>query len=225
MQAKVGIHDSHKRHIGEMESLGDHLRAEKDVDAAFFKSSERLTVGLLARHGVGIHAGNAGFREDTFQCLLDFLRAGSRVSDFRIRAFRARLRRTTTMSANMTHQALGSAVVGQRNTAVGALTHMAACLADHGGGKTPAVQKKNRLFSLCDSPFHCLAQGTRENAALWIIPRGTAQICDPHDGHAFVIHPLVKTHELVFSRLGIVPTFEGWCCTSQENGRTFTLAA
>ena len=102
---------------------------------------------------------------------------------------------------------------------------MAARLADHGGRKSPAVQKKNRLLAFGHPPFHRLAQGAGENATLWIISRGTPQISDPHDRHAFVIHPLVETHELVFPRLGVVPAFERWRCASQKDRSSFALSA
>jgi hypothetical protein len=40
VQAGVGVHDAHEHHRGEVESLGDHLRADEDVDLAVAEGIE-----------------------------------------------------------------------------------------------------------------------------------------------------------------------------------------
>jgi hypothetical protein len=56
MQGEVGVDDADERDIREMQALGDHLRADEDVDLADAKRAERLAISLAALHDIGIHA-------------------------------------------------------------------------------------------------------------------------------------------------------------------------
>ena len=112
------------------------------------------------------------------------------------------------MAADVADESFRSAVVSERDTAVVAFADMAAGFANHRGGKSPAVQKKDCLLALLDSPLDRFAKGFGQNPTSWIVAGGTPEIDHTHDGHAFVIDSLVESHESVFSRLGIVPTLE-----------------
>ena len=50
MQSEIGVDDSDQRYIREMKTLGDHLRADEDVDLTRAKISQRFAIRFLARH-------------------------------------------------------------------------------------------------------------------------------------------------------------------------------
>ena len=72
VQAEVGVDDADQRDVRKMQALGDHLRADQDVDFAGAKIAEDAAVIVLALQRVGIHAGDARVREK-------FLRASPRL--------------------------------------------------------------------------------------------------------------------------------------------------
>ena len=141
-----------------MEALGDHLCAEQDIDFPLLESSKGLAVGILTGHGVSIHAGDPCFWENLFEYFLDFLGSHSGETDFRIGAFRARLRSFPCVPANVANETLGSAMVGEGNAAVRALTDMATGFANHGCGKSATIEKENRLFPFCHPALDSLGE-------------------------------------------------------------------
>ena len=48
MQAQIGVDDPDEGHVGKVKSLGDHLRADKNIDRAFLEGLQGFAVGILA---------------------------------------------------------------------------------------------------------------------------------------------------------------------------------
>src|SRR5262249_23690310 len=59
MQREVGKNDSDEGHVRKMQALGDHLRADENINFADAKIAEDFAVIILTLHGVGVHAMNA----------------------------------------------------------------------------------------------------------------------------------------------------------------------
>ena len=62
-EADVGGDHADQRHVGKVVALGDHLRADQDVDFAARDFLERLDEAALAPHGIAIDARDARRRE------------------------------------------------------------------------------------------------------------------------------------------------------------------
>ena len=60
VQRQIGVDDSDQRDIRKMQSFRDHLRADEDVDLAGPERVQRFAIGILARHGIGIHPADDG---------------------------------------------------------------------------------------------------------------------------------------------------------------------
>src|SRR5947208_15944363 len=56
VDADVRVHDADQSHVGEVESLRDHLRAEQDVDVAVRNAVEYVGVCPLPGGGVDVHS-------------------------------------------------------------------------------------------------------------------------------------------------------------------------
>ncbi len=71
----VGRHDADERDAREIVTLGDHLRADEDVDLAALEAREDPLVLAAAAHGVAVHALDARRGRELAQHLLDLLGA------------------------------------------------------------------------------------------------------------------------------------------------------
>ena len=75
MQRGVGRDDPDQPDAGEVQTLGDHLRAEQHVGFARAEAVERLLVVPGGAHRVGVHADRADPREFTVEFLFNALGA------------------------------------------------------------------------------------------------------------------------------------------------------
>ena len=62
-EAHIRQNHTHERHVREIESLGDHLRADQNVDLLLPKSFQDLFVGIFFLSSVRIHPRDTGARE------------------------------------------------------------------------------------------------------------------------------------------------------------------
>src|SRR5262245_29011279 len=120
MQGEVSVDDTNESHPGEMQSLGDHLSADEDIDFARAKVSQDSAKIIFAFERVGIHPFDARIGKKFREGFLNLLRAESGVANFWIAAFRigTRRRHRFRVAANVTGQFLVLTMVGERDAAV-----------------------------------------------------------------------------------------------------------
>ena len=82
VQGRVGLDHAHQRHVGKIEPLGDHLRAQQDACLARTEFRQGLFVGPAGPHRVGVHADQGGVGEACPHFRLQFLRTHAPVADF-----------------------------------------------------------------------------------------------------------------------------------------------
>jgi hypothetical protein len=68
MQREIGVDDTDKRYVWEMQTFRDHLCADENINLAGAKISERFAVRFLAGHRIGVHAAHHGFGENLGDC-------------------------------------------------------------------------------------------------------------------------------------------------------------
>src|SRR5690242_21861091 len=73
MEPGVGVDDADHRHPGEIEPLGDHLRAQQDVHLAARHTLEDAVMAPLSARGVEIHAYDAGGGKPQPEIMLELL--------------------------------------------------------------------------------------------------------------------------------------------------------
>src|SRR5256885_6543044 len=56
MEREIGIDNPDQRHVWKMQTFGNHLRADEDVDLAGAKIPQRFAISVLARHRIGVHS-------------------------------------------------------------------------------------------------------------------------------------------------------------------------
>ena len=132
LQRKIGVDDAHQRDAREVESLGDHLRAEEHVVLTGAEIREHLPEEVLLAHRIGVDAGHAGAREELGDGLFDLLGAVALPADLRRPAARAKHRGALLMVAQVAAGGVVGPVQRQRDAAALALDGLAAIRADQG---------------------------------------------------------------------------------------------
>ena len=64
VQTEVGVENSNQSDVGKMQSFGDHLCADQDIDLFGFEISQDVFERVFAAHGIGIDASEAGCWEN-----------------------------------------------------------------------------------------------------------------------------------------------------------------
>ena len=81
MKRRIRIDHTHKHHGRKVEPLGNHLSANQNINFAGAKCVERAFVAASRSHGVGVHAGHAGFRKADSNLFFKSLRAGASLGE------------------------------------------------------------------------------------------------------------------------------------------------
>jgi hypothetical protein len=89
MEAQIGVQDSYEGDPRKIQTLGDHLRADQEVELSGFEGVESVAKFVFAAHGIGIDAGGAGGGEDAAESFFDSLGSVTGEADGRGLAFRA----------------------------------------------------------------------------------------------------------------------------------------
>src|SRR5262249_48945240 len=91
-----------------MQTFGDHLRADEDVDLADAEVSQRFTVSFLPCHGIGVNSTDVCFRKQVRTRGFDFFCADPSLNQRLFSAGRAFFWNRRGVSAEMATQASGS---------------------------------------------------------------------------------------------------------------------
>ena len=89
VQSHVGIHHADQRDVGEVKPLGDHLRAQENVDQTATKGVEDAAVAARPAHRITVHPANDVSGELLLDLYLQLLRAQSLVTNLALAALRA----------------------------------------------------------------------------------------------------------------------------------------
>ena len=73
MQGEIGIQDAGQSDVRKVESLGDHLGPQEDLDLLGTKVAQDIAHGIFLTGGVSIEARDPSLGEDLFEHFLHFL--------------------------------------------------------------------------------------------------------------------------------------------------------
>ena len=146
IEADIRTDHADQRHHRQIESLGDHLRADQHVGLAVHEALQDGIVRCLCRGGIGVPAQHARGGKGLHHRLLHLLRAGAEVADALRVAARAQRGLWRGVIAAVAAQHLAVAVVGERGVAARAAHDEAAVPAEHVGGLAAPVEEEDGLF-------------------------------------------------------------------------------
>ena len=152
----IDVDDSPRFHGAEdsfyqIQSFGNHLRANQNIRFPFFKVVDDALVGRAGAGGIQIHSGYLGLRKNLLDVILNFFRAESAVHKFHSSTSRTGCRHGVGIAAIMTRQLVKSLVIGQTYVAVFATWYPSTRAAFNHRGKTPSVLEQDDLFFLLQS--------------------------------------------------------------------------
>ena len=209
MQRRIRTDDSHQSHSRKVQPLGDHLRADQDVNFPAAERPERFVIRTLARHGVRIHPRHPGRRKHLPHHGLDLFRAHAAESNLRIVALRTPPRRLLRVTADMATRQVLLFVQGERNTAVRTLHVFPAGLAGQHGEKSAAVEKENRLLALGQARFNGESQLWRnELVVAFTVLAPQTHIDHPKDRQHASVVTVAQFEQIVFPLPVILEAFE-----------------
>ena len=146
VERKIGIEDTDEGDIGKVESLGDHLGAEQDVDLFCAEVAEGIAQGVLAPRSVGVESRDFRGGEDFTEDVFGFFGAVSLKTNGGVAALGTKLGHDGLMTADVTDESFVSAMIGEWNSAVIAFNDVAAGRTLQGAGKAASVQEENDLL-------------------------------------------------------------------------------
>ena len=225
MQRQIGVDDPDERDVREMQTFRDHLRADKNVDLAGAKASQRFAIRILARHRIGIHPPNDCLRENLRDVGLHFFRAETGIDERVFAARRTFLRNGRGVAAQMAAQARNPAMKGERDAAIRAIARFAAIAAEQRSGKTAPVEKENGLLAFFESSGDRVAQFLRQNGRRFFFASLLPQIDDANERHLVFIDAFGQRRELILAARGVEITFQRWRSGAEKNDALFDLAA
>ena len=215
----VGIQYPHHAHMVEVEALGHHLRTHQDVDAALAKTGEQAVHGMLAAHGVLVHAPDACLREYLGQFLFDLLGTEAQHTQPWTAAMAAGGGRCIVAATVVATQLVLVLVVGQAHIALIALGHPAAGLAlPHGHIATPVLEDDG-LFTPRQGLLHSVYERLREVPPHELPFLGVAQVNAEHMGHGHIAEARQQFHVAILAALGVVEALQGGCGGAQKGLR------
>src|SRR5271154_5982427 len=143
MQREVGVDDADERDVRKMQSLRDHLRADKDVNFARAKIAEDFPVIVLALHRVGVHALDARLGKKFGERFFDALRARAGKTNRGIFAFFiwTNQRNFFNVAADVAGEFLFLPVKSERKAAIRAIANVTALRTLQRSRVTAPVQK------------------------------------------------------------------------------------
>ncbi len=146
-QRGIRGHHAHQRHALEVVPLGDHLRADQDVDGPLMHGVEQRFGAALAAGGVRIDARHACLREQRAEGLLDALRAAPQRRDIDIAAVRAMVRDARFVAAMVAAQPVLRLVEHQVRRAARTARQPAARIARQHRRVAAAVEEQQALLA------------------------------------------------------------------------------
>ena len=147
IEGRVRADDADQGDIGKIQPLRNHLSPDKNIRLAPFERPQRFRVSALPRHRVPVHSQRPRVGKLLMHGVLYFFRSHAKRPEPQAAAFGAGVRGAAAIIAVVALQIPSGMVVGQGNIAVRAAKREAAVTAEEKRGKSPAIEKKNRLLT------------------------------------------------------------------------------
>ena len=146
IEADIGVHHPHERHLRKVQPLRHHLRAEQDMRFSVAEVAERLFVATAAAHRIAVHPRHARRSEPFHHHLLHSLGAGAPVLDARQGAPGTCFRRGYLVMTIMTLCPVRAPMEDEANVAMRASQDETAARARHVRVEPAPIQEQDNLF-------------------------------------------------------------------------------
>jgi hypothetical protein len=214
-------------------ALGDHLRADEQVDLAGVEACEQAFEIGSATNRVAVHAADARVGKYLAQPFFALLRSRAKIVKMLARALGAAGGHGAPVAAVVAFEALarvGNAcvfcrrlVVGERDGAILALQLFSAGAADDGEGVAAAVEQDERLLAPVQGSLRLLHKRPREELLLPRLLEFAPHIDNLDFGQRAVHDAVAHLDARVFALRGVLPAFQRRRGRAQHHHRAFQL--
>src|SRR6476620_2227620 len=146
MQAEISIDDSNQGNIWKMQPFRNHLGANKDVDLADAEGMQSFAIGILTRHGIGVHSPDDCFREQCGDVSFNLFRTETGIDQRILATFGAAFGNGSAMSAKVAAESGIGAMKGKSDAAIWAVARFATMTAEERSREAAPVEKEDGLF-------------------------------------------------------------------------------
>ena len=230
VEGEVGVEHADEGDVGEVEPFGDHLGADEEVDFLGAEVAQGVAELVLALHGVGVHAGDAGLGEGGAHDGLGALGAEAGEFDAGIAAGGAFGGREAAGAADVADEAVVGPVEGHGDAAVLALDGLAAGFAGEGGVEAAAVDEEDDLLAALEAVGDGEAEFFGEAGGVGggdagAFAAGQAHVHDADEGEFFAVGAVLHAQELVLAAAGVFEGLEAGGGAAEEDDAAFQMGA
>lgn len=172
VESGIGIDDSDEEDVGKVETFGDHLGPEKDLEGSIAELGEDPFVASWFSHGIGIHATDASGGEAFLDFHFESLGPESAIANFAALAFRAEGRCGDGVVAVVADGFTAIVMVGEWEIAIRAMDDVSAVRALDARGETATIEEEHALpievEGFLDGIVEGFADGAVGGAEAWI---------------------------------------------------------
>ena len=172
VEREVGIEDADEGDVREVESLGDHLGPEEDLDLLGAEVAQGVAEGVLAAGGVGVESGDLVALGKTLRRMISAFSVPYPCKpDGGVFALGAEAGDDGLEAADVADKAFLGAMISEGDGTVVALNSVAAGRALEGAGEAAAVEEEDDLFVLFEAFVDSGAEAVREDGvAAFLLP-------------------------------------------------------
>jgi hypothetical protein len=175
INSSVGVDNSDKRDVREIESLRNHLRAKENVYCSARDSIENFCVRPFSTRRVEIHSGNRRRRKPIGEQTLYLLGSQSPLAKRASSALLAHLARRFLMTTVVAEKPLRRAVNGEGDAAIGTCHDRRTFAAEHERRIAASIEEQNALLAtserMLERAVQLIANHIRVRRRCWSFSR------------------------------------------------------
>ena len=224
-QRGIGGNHPHQRHAGEVVPLGDHLRADQQIQLSPTEAVENPPILSGAMRYVAVQSADARGGEHLRQQVRQLLRPRPHVLQVLGPARTTEFRKGTPEAAVVAHQAPFSPMVGERNATVFALLTPPATATQHEPGVPPAVDQDHHLRVALQLSAELLPERLRNRFGRMRLPELFAHVENLDLGQRPALNPFVQLQQFIAALLSVPVGFQRRGGRTQQGDNSGPLGA
>ena len=151
VQQIIGIQNTYNADATKVETLGYHLRADKDIGLTTLESPDYAVISTLRGGGIAVEACHTSRREECGDSLLDLLRTEAHRLDIHRITLRTGTRNGGCITAVVTLHTVGRAVHRERHVTMRTAQSPTTRTTLHKGRKTSTILEQHSLLATLQS--------------------------------------------------------------------------
>ena len=225
VKAQVRIEHTHQCDARKIQAFGDHLGSQQNVYFTGPELVQDVSDGVFPPRHVCVHARDARRGKGAAQDFLHFLGTVALEKDAGGFAFRAGSGHQGLETAQMAHQAVFRAVVGEGKGTVHARDDVPAVRALDGTCESAAIEQQDHLLPPVQAAVDGHSEAFRKHIGAGFVFTLRFHVQNADQRQLLAVRTFRQPGQGVFSGLGVVDAFQGRRGGPQDDGAAFQMGA